>query len=59
MEVLIQTASRVLRVGAFNVEILGVTKMGRPEVVAILVQVVSNFSLKSTFNFPYQDYSYS
>jgi len=53
VEVLIQTASRVVRVGAFNAKTLGVTKIGKPDVVAILVQVMTNFSLKSTFYIPY------
>ena len=49
VDVLIQTESRVMRVGAFNVRILGVTKMGKPEVVAILVQVVTNSCLMLIF----------
>ena len=39
VDVLIQTTPCVLRVGAFNVEILGVTKIGKQDVVDILVKV--------------------
>ena len=42
VEFLMQTASRVVRIGAFNIEILGVTKMSKPDVVAILVEVAVN-----------------
>jgi len=44
VEVVIQSASGPVRVGAFNVEIFGRTKMGKPEVVHILVQVVATAS---------------
>jgi len=53
VELVIQSASGPVRVGAFNVENVGVmkirkilarTKMGKPEVVDILVKVVATSS---------------
>jgi len=42
IELLIQAASCVLRVSAFNIRIFGQTKVSKADVLNILVQVVAN-----------------
>ena len=44
VELAIQTASATVLVGAFNVKIFGRTKVGKEDVLNILVQVVASSS---------------